>query len=385
MDTCAPTYWFLAASEQGRYFDRLGNKEAIIPESQLLDGRAAGWTAQNEATWEIADPKFMLSAYTSGNRVTALVDGEAYVKSLAADLSAQIKDGSDFVLMTGWQFSNDFNMAAGDEATAATELSEIIRQIAARNNTTRALVMKLPLPLPQNGPFVDALNVIYSPAAPTGNPLRRVAYLDGIGGGFAFSHHQKEVFVGFKNFAQCRAYVGGIDLALDRRDNPKHEKTKKDSKFYGWHDVQVRVEGNALQALWANFAERWNSADRILGKAASPSYRLRPCPVPAFTDSTPGSQHVQVLRTVATASKSDRQRFMPDGELTVLAGLAKAIRNAECYIYIEEQFLWDCELADLIGAQLEANKELRLIIMLAAESEFPPGPSSTASTCGPSS
>lgn len=359
-----PEYWFLGADEEGRYRNRLTGASSTIPTSRLLAGRAAGWAEQNKV-WKVADPKFMLSAFTSRNKVTPFVDGEAYATSLMADLRALPRYETHFVLMAGWQFSKDFNLAGDRQVTS--QLIEIIKALAARNIGTRVLAMDLPpVIFPQNGPFVNDVNVIYSSVS---QPPLHSAYLDGIGRGHAFSHHQKEVFVGAKDFAACCAYVGGIDLALDRWDNPAHCKTVKDDKLYGWHDIQVKVEGNALHALWANFAERWDSANRVLKETAA-SYRLQPCPVPAFTDSTPGTQHVQVRRTVASASSRDPDRFMPDGELTVLAALAKAIRNADCYIYIEDQYLWDCELADLIGAQLRDNSDLRLIIVLAAESDI---------------
>jgi phosphatidylserine/phosphatidylglycerophosphate/cardiolipin synthase-like enzyme len=55
-----------------------------------------------------------------------------------------------------------------------------------------------------------------------------------------------------------------------------------------------------------------------------------------------------------------------------MCALKKAIEKAECYIYIEEQFLWDCELADFIASQMhKANSNLRLIIVMTAGCELP--------------
>jgi phospholipase D1/2 len=364
MTECTPEHWFLGDHEEGKYLDRLSGKESTIPKGQLFEGRAAGWKDQNQERWNVDNPLLMLRAFTSDNRVTPFVDGDAYVTSLERDLDT-LRDGTNFVLLTGWQFSNSFYLNSGQPQTS--QLTQVIAALAQRNVATRALAFENRIPFLKNGAFVDAVNNIY-PAA--GQPPRRSAQLEPARGGFAFSHHQKEVFIGFKDFAACCAYVGGIDLALDRWDTPAHRKTVKDFNAFGWHDIQVKVEGNAVQALWANFAERWDSADRVLAKAASPAYRLLPCPVPDWNENTPGTHHVQVLRTVAPAPSSDKQRFMPTGEMTVLAALAKAIRNAECYIYIEEQFLWDCELADLIYARLQAKPTLRLIIVLAAETDM---------------
>ena len=63
---------------------------------------------------------------------------------------------------------------------------------------------------------------------------------------------------------------------------------------------------------------------------------------------------------------------MEEGERTVLCGLKKAIEKAECYIYIEEQFLWDCELADFIAKKMnEPASKLHLIIVMTAGCELP--------------
>jgi phosphatidylserine/phosphatidylglycerophosphate/cardiolipin synthase-like enzyme len=63
---------------------------------------------------------------------------------------------------------------------------------------------------------------------------------------------------------------------------------------------------------------------------------------------------------------------MPRGERTILGALTKAIGKAECYIYIEEQYLWDGELADAIGQAMVREPRLRLIVVLAATTQFLP-------------
>jgi phosphatidylserine/phosphatidylglycerophosphate/cardiolipin synthase-like enzyme len=363
VNECSPDYWFLGLSEQVGIPDRAAMKSVDIPKDQLLPGRGAGWRTQNEV-WGLSTENLLISSYTTGNKVTAFVDGDSYTTSLLRDLTALTGRSGNFALFTGWQFTNSFKLSNTDK------LSDTIDALAQRNVPVRALAFDNPIPLLGNGPFVDAVNRAYPPA---GTPPLRSGQLDKAVGGFAFSHHQKEVFLGTTNpNLKNSAYVGGIDLANDRWDTATHRKTAKDFEFFGWHDVQVKVEGDALYALWANFAERWDSANRVLGKATNPAYRLAPCPVPVLNDLNPGTHNVQVLRTVAEAASSDPDRFMPNGEMTVLAGLAKAIRKAECYIYIEEQYLWDCELADLIAQQLKDKPGLRLIVVLAAESSLLP-------------
>jgi phosphatidylserine/phosphatidylglycerophosphate/cardiolipin synthase-like enzyme len=163
-----------------------------------------------------------------------------------------------------------------------------------------------------------------------------------------------------------------MDLAVDRWDDNHHNRavTEARGRNHGWHDIQVVVQGPAVLQLWANFEERWKDV-----RSRNP--KLLPCPVPAWDWKTwpnhpkMGNKHVQILRTIAPASAGNPLRFMTNGERSVLCGFKKAIEKAECYIYIEEQFLWDCELADLIGARMQANQNLRLIIVMTAGCELP--------------
>jgi len=80
---------------------------------------------------------------------------------------------------------------------------------------------------------------------------------------FAMSHHQKEVLLARSRFEESRAYVGGMGLAIHRYDDSTHSapaaewgpNTRREGNF-GWHDIQVVVQGDAMVQLWANFAER---------------------------------------------------------------------------------------------------------------------------------
>jgi phosphatidylserine/phosphatidylglycerophosphate/cardiolipin synthase-like enzyme len=188
---------------------------------------------------------------------------------------------------------------------------------------------------------------------------------------FAMSHHQKEVVLCRGRLKDSCAYVGGMDLAIDRWDDWRHDAETKEGRNFGWHDIQVRVRGNAVVQLWANFKERW--------EAERKKEETLECPVPNWNEKDfdkgkgpkMGNQYVQVLRTVGPAGGANPARFMPQGERTVMYALKKAIERAERYIYIEEQFLWDCELADFIKAAMEKNDNLHLIIVMTAGCELP--------------
>jgi phosphatidylserine/phosphatidylglycerophosphate/cardiolipin synthase-like enzyme len=385
MDECDPKYWFIQKKELFLIKLRETGSDTYIPQSQLLEERFRDWGLQNHKNvydtrwgdyvyngWDLPKPEeHLLKDYTSENDVAALIHGDEFMQDLYDKLSAT--DAVQFVLITGWQFS--MSRWLNDHDHQKSLLRNVLEN--AVESASKAQVRLLSFDHPffwfENPKMVDAVNKLY----PVDKPPTKAGYLEGELGGFAVSHHQKEVFVGGTSFEKSYAYVGGMDLAVDRWDTAKHEKSTKEDRFYGWHDIQVRVTGDANTQIWANFAERWDAVNKRISTVPKKmeDFRLKPCPVPAWKEHLKaGTHHVQVLRTVARAPNSNRGRFMPEGERTVLCALKKAIEKAECYIYIEEQFLWDCELADLIGARMqEKDSRLRLIVVLAAESEFTPG------------
>ena len=82
-------------------------------------------------------------------------------------------------------------------------------------------------------------------------------------------------------------------------------------------------------------------------------------------------RYCEPLARRAQKKKSDTALWQTESALSLCA-LKKAIEKAKCYIYIEEQFLWDCELADFIAAKMnETGSKLRLIIVMTAGCELP--------------
>lgn len=89
------------------------------------------------------------------------------------------------------------------------------------------------------------------------------------------------------------------------------------------------------------------------------------------TGSKPGSHHVQVLRTYGWMPDKPLFSFMPNGEQTVRQAYLKAIRKAEHYIYIEEQFPYMCDIANAIGKRLQEVNNLKVILVLASTTDIP--------------
>jgi phosphatidylserine/phosphatidylglycerophosphate/cardiolipin synthase-like enzyme len=385
---CQPKYWFLDVDGKINLSIRTGHttkgpnltRKIDIPQNVLLRGRSEGWRDLLE---ERAAKDTLGEAYTSGNEVTALIDGKDFMSDLYAELLPEKdkpkdelqgldEEDADFILIAGWEFWKKRALcervpkSSNQESLSA--LLVVLETALREGAALRVLSFDNPIPVgvgPRTTAFVEAMNGL----------LKHSAFLTAPHNPF-MSHHQKEVFIARSAFEKSCAYVGGMDLAINRWDDSQHEKGEPEDLNFGWHDIQVKVRGDAALQLWANFAERWKDAQKKTKGA-----KLLDCPVPRWSakewENRPkeiGKQHVQVLRTVGEAGTRERlrKRWMADGEKTVLCGFAKAISKAECYIYIEEQFLWDCELADCIAAQMKVKKDLRLIIVMTAGCEIPP-------------
>lgn len=377
-----PSYWFLEIAD-----DTAGVNTVNL--NQVLKSRLESWNRKRK-DWGFEKNTELTLPYTSNNEVKALVDGTDYMGDLNSNLTLLGKD--DFVLLAGWEFWQYRSLTQrvlqplgehvlgvlkrSPPANDATSLTAVLKQAVDRGVGIRVLAFGKGPPGcdKRTKHFVEEVNGKCNHSACLAAPSN-----------FAMSHHQKEVLLGRASFDDSRAYVGGIDLGIHRMDDPAHKAnfaewglhTRRTGNF-GWHDIQVVIKGDALVQLWANFAERWRDARTV-------DQNLLHCPIPEWAgwgrqnswdkrNKNIGKKHVQVLRTIGEASTSEgnRGRFMPEGERTVLCALKKAIDKAECYIYIEEQFLWDCELADFIAQKMnKQGSQLHLIIVMTAGCELP--------------
>ncbi len=317
---------------------------------------------------------FRQPAFTSGNHATALVDGEAYMDHLAARLAAT--ESGDFYHFTGWRFTPTAKLKP-DECGSKTFL-EILREMDERDVTIRCLAwIQSTMPgfnRDENVAFVTAVDALSNATAILDARLAEPA----LG-----SHHQKTSIV--RSGGQDWAYVGGIDLALDRWDRPAHDSPKvacppggpevparQKELFEGWHDIHCVLQGPAVTHVWQNFKDRWNDTtephdeDDLPGDGVPPQITDPMPPVPALPP-TLGPDHVQVLRTLAC---KDTYSFLPGGEQTVRLAYEKAIENAEHYVYIEDQYAWPNSLGPKLNQA--AKRGVKIIFVLAHEYDSRP-------------
>src|SRR5581483_2734860 len=116
-----------------------------------------------------------------------------------------------------------------------------------------------------------------------------------------------------------------------------------------WHDVGTRLHGPAIADVHEHFAMRWRE---LLGEQLP---ALQPPPAA-------GEHEVQVVRTIADGMYD----AVPHGEFRVLESYVRAIRQAQRFIYLENQFLWSPEIAELLAAKLRnpPTPAFRLLVVL---------------------
>ncbi|KWV31939.1 phospholipase [Micromonospora rifamycinica] len=314
---------------------------------------------------ERANPASGLPVWTTGNLAEPLIHGAAYFDRLVSEVEAL--GAGDHLFFTDWRGDPDERMRP-DGPTVA----QIFARAAQRGVVVKGLLWRSHL---------DALS--YSEAE-----NRSLSEAVGAAGGEVLldqrvrrggSHHQKLVVLRHPDAPERDiAFAGGIDLCHSRRDDAEHLGDPQPlamSPKYGprppWHDVQLAIRGPAVGALDTTFRERWTDPmpldsenplaylrDRFRGSDLSPD------PLPDQPADPPpcGPHRIQVLRTYPAVRP--RYSFAPDGERTVARGYTKAVRRARRLIYLEDQYLWSTEVAELFAEALRDNPDLHLVAVV---------------------
>ncbi len=187
----------------------------------------------------------------------------------------------------------------------------------------------------------------------------------------AYSHHQKTIICdaeappGHKR-RPIVAFVGGLDLTGGRWDTPNHELfstllNEHSEDFYNnntptvektqgprqpWHDIHSRVEGPAAYDVFVNFYERWRKQGRKFGKLKPLDEKVIDISM-AASNVQPGKEwNVQLFRSITSDSADFDEQIAEElnckkgrtVEASICQAYVQAIRNAENYLYIENQY-----------------------------------------------
>ncbi len=310
-------------------------------------------------------------AYTRGNTVTPFVDGMGYM----ADLQKVLGSCDDHVLLSGWRMTSEQRLSPRlvEGRIEGETLIDAVASAGKRGCSIKALLFNVP-GTEAPGPFRmwhAEDNFAFARAVKSaGGEVVLDSRLPAVP---ASAHHQKFIVATSKDATRDVAYLGGIDVCLDRWDRPAHDAAAERQCDYlrvaglethtlsqpGWHDLQAKVQGPAVSQIWAAFQERWNDP-----RPANHNAHLRDFRSGSKLGSAPecpaaGTKAVQVNQTLAPEAFPFAGA---EGELTVRSAHERAIDRAEKFIYVEDQYVWPCSLVDRLERALERGVHILLVV-----------------------
>ncbi|KAM5572642.1 phospholipase D beta 1 [Rosa sericea] len=230
--------------------------------------------------------------------------------------------------------------------------------------------------------------------------------------GTIYTHHQKTVLVDADADHSKRkiiAFVGGLDLCLGRYDTPEHpifrtlQTVHKDDnrnptfsdRVVGcprqpWHDLHSKIEGPAAYDILTNFQERWLKASKPRGmqklKALHDDALLKieripeimgMADLPQLSEDDLEAWDVQVFRSIDSNSVRGFPEDPKDAsrmnlvcgknvliDMSIHAAYVKAIRAAQHFIYIENQYFLGSSYNWTLYHDLGANNLIPMEIAL---------------------
>ena len=306
-----------------------------------------------------------IPAWSRDNSAEPLIHGATYFDRLVD--AVQSLEAGDHLFFTDWRGDPDERLRPGGPTVAELFSAAAKRGVVVKGLMWRSHLDRFQYSEAENRHLGEDIE------AAGGEVLldQRVRW-----GG---SHHQKLVVLRHPGAPERDvAFAGGIDLCHSRRDDASHRGDPQAismSPRYGdnppWHDVQLQLHGPAVGALDSTFRERWNDPapldfhspialvkDKLSGADLSPG-KLPPQP----PDPPPcGTHAVQVLRTYPDVRRAFD--FAPHGERTIARAYSKAVRRACRLIYVEDQYLWSEDVANLFAAALSENPDLHLVAVV---------------------
>jgi phosphatidylserine/phosphatidylglycerophosphate/cardiolipin synthase-like enzyme len=296
-----------------RRLSRLGWEHVLEPEGNQL--------------WAAGDPP-----PREGCKLDVLVDGAEAFPAIAEAIAG----ARQFVHVMGWHVTPSFELVRGEHGAV---LGEILAEAAERVDVKVLVWAGAPLPAfhPTRAEVRETVSALTRRTRIRCEPDPREHPFH--------CHHEKAVIVDGEV-----AFVGGIDMsdfAGDRFDTSDHPARRR----LGWHDVGTRLRGPAIADVHEHFALRWRelSGEEVPGPQSPPAV---------------GEHEVQVVRTISEGMYDS----VPHGEFRVLESYIRAIRQAQRFIYLENQFLWSPEIVDLLSEKLRnpPTPGFRLLILLPA-------------------
>jgi phosphatidylserine/phosphatidylglycerophosphate/cardiolipin synthase-like enzyme len=296
-----------------RRLTRIGQRDALEPP-------AGGWAVSDAA------PR-------PGNAIDILIDGHQALPAIAKAL----RSAKSHVHLTGWHFSPDFALERDDEPLV---LRNLLGELADRVDVRVLVWAGAPLPLfrPSRGDVRKMRDRLVG-------QTRIQCALDAKERPM-HCHHEKTIVVD-----DVLAFVGGIDLTYEAGDRYdwNHHPPRAD---VGWHDACARIEGPAVADVAEHFRMRWHE---VTGETLEPAAEPEPA----------GAVDLQIVRTIPERIYDAK----PKGDFGILESYVRALKAAERFVYIENQFLWSPEIEAVLQDKIAnpPRPDFRVVLVLPAK------------------
>lgn len=315
------------------------------------------------------------------------------------DIFDAIHQARRLVYITGWSVWHKVRLVRDEDSLVGHELGELLKSKSQEGVRVLLLVWDDPTSRSILGYKTDgvmathdeetrrffkhsSVQVLLCPRAAG----KRTSWYKQTEVGVIYTHHQKTVIVdadaGF-NRRRIVAFVGGLDLCDGRYDTPYHPLFRTLQTVHAvdyhnptytgnvagcprepWHDLHCKIDGPAAYDVLTNFEERWLKASKPHGiKKLKGSFDdsliriermpeiLGPADTPCATEDDPECWHVQIFRSIDSNSvkgfpKDPKEATLKNLvcgknvliDMSIHTSYVKAIRAAQHFIYIENQY-----------------------------------------------
>jgi phosphatidylserine/phosphatidylglycerophosphate/cardiolipin synthase-like enzyme len=321
-------------------------------QDQRLDGPASAAAEKPSVTreWRVFCPGKNCWQVSRAANAAVLVDGGPYF----AHLEDALRQARGSILIIGWDFDARVRLRPDLDSAESPPIGELLRSLVEAHPELEIRVL------------VWSLAVAHAPGAST--PLlfgeawqdhpRIQVKLDTTHPFYA-AHHQKIVCVD-----DALAFVGGIDITIDRWDRPEHrpdDPTRVDpdgAPFSPVHDVQMVVDGAAARAVCAVGRERWHRATGERVKHCDERSGVWLSGLQADFNDVP----VAVSRSAP--AWGDQPALQESAALTV-----DALNAARDVIYIEAQYMTASYVGDALARSLARPQGPEIIVLMTHKSK----------------
>ena len=278
----------------------------------------------------------------SADRVAVLIDGADYFQALLRAM----RQARCRIMIVGWDFDPRVRL---DPADPATELRRLLPELAERSPELHVHLL------------IWDVSLLFGPSA-TLDQLTESLWQKHPRCHFRFdrehpvgaAHHEKIVTID-----DTLAFVGGIDLTVERWDTPEHavdDALRRDpdgAPYEPVHDLQMAVDGEAAGAVAELARGRWADATgETLAPCAGPGDLWPDKLTPSFTK-------------VAVGIARTRPALAGRAAVTEVAALnVAALAAARRSVYIETQYLAAAPIADRLALLLERADGPEIVLVV---------------------